>query len=270
MPTIQIGDQDVYYTEEGTGTTLLIYPDHLHASQGYEREIAYLAERFHVVAFDYPGTGRSTRDVKYEDERQYDLWSYWSDFGVHLLMALGIDRAYAVGVGGGARAAFFFAGLHSHLHHLTPMGVIADSVLVDLDSRALHGILDRREHYYVRQAKLLLREHGDDWRDVVDADTAFLRRIAEGGGYVLHDYILNSIPCPVLLTGSLQDPLRPGLERQYARLSRLIPDCSLYLASSSGHPHIEFPFMWSDPAAFRALVDLFLSRLDSGRPESER
>lgn len=238
---------------------MLIYPDHLHASKGYKREITHFSDRFHVVAFDYPGTGRSTRDVKYQDERQFDLWTNWSDFGTHLLMELGIESAYAMGVGGGARAAFLFAGHHTRVHEMTPLGVIADSVLTDLDARTLHRAVDVREHYYVRQWKLLQSEHGDDWREVVDADTAFLRVIADHGGYYLHEYVLNSTPCPVLLTGSLQDPLRPGLAQEYARLSRLIPDCSVYMASTAGHPYIEYPFMWSNPAAFRTLADLFLS-----------
>jgi valacyclovir hydrolase len=260
MPTLQMGDQELAYTDRGTGETLLIYPDHLHASRGYEQEIDYFAERFRVIAFDYPGTGQSTRDVKYEDEREYDLWSYWSDFGTHLLMELGITSAMALGVGGGARAALFFAGHHSRVHDITPRVVIADSFLPSPDMRSLHRILDRREHYYVRQWRLLKEEHGEDWREVVDKDTAFLRRVADHGGYYLHEYVLNSIPCPVLLTGSLQDPLNPGLAQEYARLAGLIPDCSLYLASTAGHPHIESPWMWSNPTVFRAVVDLFLSR----------
>jgi valacyclovir hydrolase len=261
MPTLELGNQELFYTEKGTGETLLIYPDHLHASRGYEREIDYFAERFRVISFDYPGTGQSTRDVKYQDEREFDLWSYWSDLGTHLLMELGIESAYALGVGGGARAALFFAGQHSRLHQLTAKGVIADSFLATLDARTLHRALDTREHYYVRQWRLLQQEHGEDWREVVDADTAYLRRVADHGGYHLHEYVLNSIRCPVLLTGSLQDPLRPGLAQEYARLATLVPECSLYLAGTCGHPHIEYPFMWSNPAAFRAVADLFFSQL---------
>ncbi|MGC9523030.1 MAG: alpha/beta fold hydrolase [Anaerolineae bacterium] len=136
--------------------------------------------------------------------------------------------------------------------------MIADDFFATLDGRTLHRLVDTREHYYVRAHRLLRKEHGDDWREVVDADTAFLRRIADHGGYHLHEYVLNSIRCPVLLTGSLQDPLRPGMATEYARLSALIPNCSLHLASTSGHPYIEHPFMWSNPTAFRTVVDLFL------------
>lgn len=260
MPTMDLGNQDIFYIDEGSGEALLIYPDHLHASGGYTSEIEHFSQRFRVISFDYPGTGQSTRDLKYEDERQFDLWGYWSDLGTHLLMELGIQSAYAMGVGGGARAALHFAGQHARLHQVAVKGIIADSFLATVDSRTLHREIDVREHYYVRQWRLLQREHGDDWRQVVDADTAFLRRVADRGGYTLHVYVLNSIRCPVLLTGSLQDPLRPGLAQEYARLSTLIPDCSLYLASNSGHPHIEYPYMWSDPAAFRTVADLFLAR----------
>ncbi|MGC9523029.1 MAG: alpha/beta fold hydrolase [Anaerolineae bacterium] len=105
MPVIDIAEQEIHYIEAGEGETLLIYPDHLHASRGYEDEIEYFSERFHVIAFDYPGTGGSTRDVKYEDERLFDLWTHWSDFGTRLLMELGVKSAYVMGVGGSPRRA---------------------------------------------------------------------------------------------------------------------------------------------------------------------
>lgn len=52
----------------------------------------------------------------------------------------------------------------------------------------------------------------------------------------------------------------------------IFPDSSIYLMSTSGHPHIEYPFMWSDPNAFRAAADRFLASLrhsrESGNPRT--
>ena len=115
MATIMIGELEIFYTEKGEGETLVIFPDQLHASHGYGDEIDHFAERFHVLAFDYPETGRSTREAKYHDEWAFDLWTFRADLACHLLMDLGIESAYAMGTFGGALAAFHFAGKLSHV-----------------------------------------------------------------------------------------------------------------------------------------------------------
>jgi len=261
MPKIDIAELEIHYTEEGTGDTMVLFPDNLHASRAYEDEIEHFSDRFHVFSFDYPGTGRSTRDVRYQDERAYDLWNFRADLACHLLLNLGIQAAYAVGAGEGALAALHFAGRQAQLHDLAPKGVIADSFLPALDGRTLHRWLDTREHYYVRNAGSLREQHGDDWRQVVDADTAFLRKMANQGGYALPDFVLNAIPSPILLTGSLQDPLTPGIAEAYARMSDIVPDCTVHLESSSGHQWgEEHPLMWTAPDLFRQVCDSFLSR----------
>ncbi len=262
MPKIDIAEQEIYYSEKGSGPSLLLFPDNVHSSQAYAQEIDYFANRFHVLAFDYPGTGCSTREIKYQDEREYDLWNFWADFACHLLLALDINECYVMGAGAGALVALHFAGKQAGLHELTAKGVVADSFLSRLDGRTLHRWLDVREHYYVRHAESLRQQHGDDWRQVVDADTAFLRRIADRGGYALPEFVLNAIPCPVLLTGTLRDPVTPGIAQDYARMSTIIPDCSVYLASQSRHPYgEEHPFMWTDRDSFRKVFDLFCSKV---------
>lgn len=261
MPVIDIAEQATHYTEAGSGEVLLVFPDQLHSSQAYGDEMGYFSDRFQVLSFDYPGTGRSTRDLKYQDEVAYDLWNYRADFACHLLLALGIDACTVMGVGGGALVALHFAGRQAALHEITAQGVIADSFLARLDGRTLHRALDRREHAYVRRAEALRDAHGDDWRDVVDEDTAFLRQMADRGGYALPDFVLNAVRCPVLLTGSLRDPLTPGVADEYARVSGIVPDCSVYLASASGHRYgEEHPLMWTDTDSFRTVSDMFLRR----------
>ncbi len=263
MPIIDIGEQHIYYVERGEGDVLLLFPDNVHAAAGYERELEAFSQRFRVLAFDYPGFGRSTREVKYQDEIDYDLWGYRADLACHLLLELEIEAAYALGAGLGALAALHFAGKQAPQHRITPLGLIADSFLADWDGRTLHRLLDKRDHYYRRRVKSLGQQHGEDWQAVLDADTAYLRRLADRGGYAVPDYVLNAIPCPTLLTGHLQDPLLPGLAAEFARLSALIPRCALFLAADAGHPYIEHPLMWSDPQGFRAVVERFLGPAES-------
>jgi pimeloyl-ACP methyl ester carboxylesterase len=262
MPTIAIGEQEIYYGVHGSGDPLLIFPDNMHASEAYAGEIDHFSRRFRVLSFDYPATGRSPRELKYQDEREFDLWNYRADLACHLLQTLEMGGCIVMGAGHGAWAALHFAGRQAKLHNLAAHGVIADSFLAKVDSRTLHRALDTREHYYVRRADWLRTQHGEDWREVVDADTLFLRRLASRGGYEVPDFVLNSIACPVLLSGSLHDALTPGIAWEFARISALVPDCSVHLASESGHPYgEEHPWMWTASDSFRKIADLFLSRL---------
>jgi pimeloyl-ACP methyl ester carboxylesterase len=233
----------------------------LFAFQVYPHEIETLSKRYQVIAFDYPGVGQSTHDVLYPDEREVDLWGFWADLACHLLLELKINACCVLGVGGGALTALHFAGKQAPQHKLAVKGMIADSFLADWNTRNLHRWLDVCEHFYVRNWKLLQQIHGDNWREFLDQDTAFLRQLADRGGYAVPDCILNSISGPVLLTGQLQDPVLPGLAQEYARISCLIPDCSIYLSSKSNHPYLERPYMWTDPARFWNISDSFLERI---------
>ena len=263
MPLINIADIKVYYNRVGSGERLILFPDNLLTSQAYQNEVAHFSQNFEVVTFDYPTTGRSSHAVLYPDEREVDYWGFWADLGCHLLNELKIEACYVLGVNGGALSALHFAGKQAALHNITPLGLVADSFLADFDSRTLHRWLDVREHFYVRNEKSLASQHGEDWRQVVDEDTRFLRRLADHGGYAVPDSILNAIPCPTLLTGYLADPTLPGIAHEYARLSGLIPDCSLFLSANANHPYLERPYMWTDPEGFRGITDLFLDRIRS-------
>jgi pimeloyl-ACP methyl ester carboxylesterase len=260
MPHIDIGEIKIHYARTGSGERLLLFPDNHLSSLAYQDEIEHFSNRFEVIAFDYPFTGQSSHEIKYPDEREVDYWGFWADLACHLLVELEINRCFALGVGGGALTALHFAGKQAQQHKLHVQGLILDSFLADFDTRTLHRWLDVREHFYVRNEKTLQEQHGENWRQVLDEDTRFLRQLADRGGYAVPDQILNAIGCPTLMTGHLQDPILPGLAGEYARISSLIPDCSLYLSSRANHPYFERPFMWTDSESFRTVVDLFLAQ----------
>jgi len=260
VPTVNLGSQDVHYIERGAGDTLLIFPDNMHAATAYEAEIAYFSERFHVLSFDMPGSGGSSREVLYPDEVAFDPWNCAADYACHILQELGKSECYALGTGLGALPVLHLAGKQAALHRIEVRAAIADSFLSDLDGRTLHRWLDVREHYLVRRVQWMAEQHGDDWRDVVDADTAFLRNIADHGGYEMPEGVLNSIACPILLTGNLNDAVTPGIAAQFARLAAIIPDCAIHLASRSGHRYAdEHPLLHTAPGKFRTVADLFLA-----------
>lgn len=259
MPDLALGELRIHYTLAGQGETLFIFPDNLHAAQAYEQEIAQFSTRYQVLAFDYPGFGQSSHTWLYPDELAVDYFGFRADLACHLLAALDIAACHVVGVGGGALAALHYAGRQAALHKQRPLSLIADSFLADFDARGLHRWLDVREHFYVRNAGRMEAWHGSDWRALAEADTRFLRGLADRGGYAVPQKFVNAIPCPTLLIGHLQDPALPGLAHEYARLSGLIPNCSIYLAGTAGHPYIERPFMWSNAAAFQQVTARFLT-----------
>ncbi len=261
MPSVQIAEISIHTTRTGSGQPLIIFPENHLTGSAYQKEIEHFSDRFEVIAFDYPTTGKSTHEVYYPDERQVDYWGFWADLACHLLLELEIKTCYALGVGGGALSALHFAGKQAPQHQITVLGLAADSFLADMDSRTLHRWLDVREHFYVRNEKALIVQHGENWRAVVDEDTRFLRQLADRGGYAVPDSTLNAIACPTLLTGYQQDQTLPGIAAEYARVSSLIPDCSLYLSSKSHHRYLERPYMWTDSEGFRTIADLFLNRL---------
>jgi pimeloyl-ACP methyl ester carboxylesterase len=261
MPFLNIADIKIYYSLTGAGERLLLFTDNHLSSLAYQDDIDYFAERFEVIAFDYPSMGQSTHEVHYPDERQVDYWGFWADLACHLLMELEIERCFALGVGGGALSALHFAGKQAPQHKLHVQGLILDSFLADWDGRTLHRWLDVREHFYVRNEKSLQAQHGEDWCQVLDADTRCLRQLADRGGYAVPDQILNAIECPTLLTGHLSDPTLPRLAAEYARISSLIPDCSLYLSARANHPYLERPFMWTDPESFRTVMGVFVNQI---------
>jgi hypothetical protein len=131
-----------------------------------------------------------------------------------MLNELKSDRCFALGVGGGALTALHFVGKQAPQHHIQPLGLILDSFIADWDSRPLHRWLDIREHFYIRNEKSLREQHGDDWRQVVDGDTKFLRGLANQGGYYVSNSMLNNIQCPTLLTGHLEDQTLPDLAEE--------------------------------------------------------
>lgn len=261
MPIINIADIEIFYKREGSGKPFIFFPDNHLSSLAYMNEIDHFANHFEVIAFDYPTTGKSTHQIKYPDERLVDYWGFWADLTCHLLLELNINRCYALGVGGGALTALHFAGKQAAQHRIALQGLVLDSFLADWDTRTLHRWLDVREHYYVRNEKSMMEQHGEDWRQVVDEDTKFLRTLADHGGYCVPENILKGIKCPTLLIGHLQDPTLPGLAEEYAKISMVIPECSIFLSAKGNHPYIERPFMWTDPESFRLFTDHFLERI---------
>ncbi|MFF5234353.1 alpha/beta fold hydrolase [Dactylosporangium sp. NPDC000521] len=104
--TVQVGAWSTRVLEAGTGDPLVL----MHGTGGhleaYARNVPALAERFRVIAYDFPGHGRTTlttRDLEIADYTTHLLG---------LLDTLGIDRAHLGGESLGGWVAVKFAAAH--------------------------------------------------------------------------------------------------------------------------------------------------------------
>lgn len=99
MPTVRVGDIEMYYVEAGQGEPVVLImglgADHL----AWGLQVRALAERFRVVAFDNRGAGRTDAP-----DAPYTTRLMAADT-LGLMDALGIDRAHVVGVSMGGMVA---------------------------------------------------------------------------------------------------------------------------------------------------------------------
>ena len=135
-------------------------------------------------------------------------------------------------------------------------GIVADSCVAALSATALRASVAGRQTEIDAGGEFWRVAHGDDWREVVGADSDLLLRCAEGGGVDWFPVGLSAMRCPVLLTASLSDSLLPGVAEEVSRMAREIADSYVFLDRRGDHP-----LMWSRPAEFRAISDWFLERL---------
>jgi len=254
MPFFTHQQQQLFYREHGSGPLLLILPGNTASSASHLGELAHFGQRYRAVALDFPGTGQSQRVA---------VWprNWWADVAgaaVALLDQLGAERCLAVGASGGAAVALRLAIDHPE----RVAAVIADSVVAHIPADELRPLLAERARRTAGQVAFWRQAHGDDWKQVVDADTAMLAsHLATGIDYF--EGKLAQIACPVLLTASLTDTLLPAVASQLCAMAQQIPASCLFLSNGGDHP-----LMWSRPDEFRAVADAFLTLSDKCVPSS--
>ena len=103
MPTVKVGDSNIYYEIHGAGEALLLIMGYGSYSGHWFRLIPCLSQEYRVVAFDNRGTGRSDKpDVPYTIEMM-------AGDAAELLEAVGIEAAHVFGVSMGGMIAQEFA-----------------------------------------------------------------------------------------------------------------------------------------------------------------
>src|SRR3989442_9488295 len=101
MPTISIGDADLYYEERGSGPPLLLVPGLSGVGSFWIKQVEALSRDFRVITHDHRGAGQSTHSrIRYSVEQM-------ADDVLRLMDRLGIAAAHLVGhsTGGATRPA---------------------------------------------------------------------------------------------------------------------------------------------------------------------
>ena len=91
MPTVSIGDADIYYEEAGQGAPLMLVTGLNGVASFWVRQVPVFARDFRVVTHDHRGTGKSTHSrITYTVDQM-------ADDTLRLMDKLGIERAHFVG-----------------------------------------------------------------------------------------------------------------------------------------------------------------------------
>jgi pimeloyl-ACP methyl ester carboxylesterase len=235
----------LFYREQGNGPLLLILPGNTASSACYEDEIGYFARHYRVVSLDFWGTGQSERLEIWPDE----WWELGAYDAAALVKHLGEERAMVMGSSGGGVVALLMAMLAPE----RVKAVIADSCLEKYPGEVLHKVVQERIQKTPKQVEFWEFAHGEDWQQVIHADSARLIRLAQKELADWSHGQLKNIHCPVLLTGSLQDKVLPGIGLQLCNMASQIPDSRVLLVNQGDHP-----LMWSRRDDFCHASDYFL------------
>lgn len=103
MPTVKVGDINIYYEIHGGGEPLLMIQGYGRYSGHWTTLIPPFSKKYRVIIFDNRGTGRSDKP-----ETAYTMKGMAAD-AKGLLDAIGIDRAHVLGVSMGGMIAQEFA-----------------------------------------------------------------------------------------------------------------------------------------------------------------
>jgi len=237
----------IAYRRQGRGPLLLILPGNTASSAHHTGELEYFGAEFLAVAPDFRGTGRSDRLATWP----VDWYQRCAHDMAALVTHLGAEHCLVIGTSGGAIVALWLAILHPEIVR----AAIADSTVAAYPPAWLHRAMDTRLAQSPGQVHFWQGAHGDDWAQVIDADTAMLRGIAERGGELFAGR-LGEIRCPVLVTASLGDTVLPSVGASQLALLEQIPDSRLFLTKQGDHP-----LMWSNAGEFRRAADAFLQSL---------
>lgn len=272
MPTVKVGDINIYYETQGEGEALVLIMGYGGSSGQWFRQIPGLSQEYCVVAFDNRGTGRSDKpDISYTMEMMAgDI--------AGLLDAIGIDAAHVYGVSMGGMLAQEFALRYPERVIGLILGCTtcggSHSIMPDAEAMTLLFDMERAQRLTPEERArelfpfLCSQEFIDNNPDIMEQFVAkVMEYITPLHGYTRqaeaimgHDTYerLPNIKSPTLVISGDADRIVP-VENSKLLTSR-IPDAQLLILEKMGHGF----FVEAVDVASKAIIDFLRKHRRSG------
>lgn len=225
-------NKKINYEINGTGSPLIILHGNTASSKMFYSAISAFKEKYQVITMDFLGCGQSDRISEWPS----DLWYDWGEQAAALCNHLGLKSVNVIGCSGGALAAINMALEHPAL----VKSIIADSFEgLKADKSLTEQIKIGRN--YAKQIDgfklMLMTMHGDDWEEVLDADTDAVIRHAQNIGEFFHKSI-SELQSKIFLTGSAEDEMfsKGHYDRLFTIISELVPSAKTKIFEHGRHP----------------------------------
>lgn len=267
---VQVGEWRTRVLEAGEGEPLVL----MHGTGGhleaYAHNIVPLAQRFRVIAYEYPGHGYTTHAT-----RDLELPDYVAHLD-GLLDALGVDRANLSGESLGGWLALKYAAAHPDRVRKvvlnTPGGTMATpEVMERIRSLSQAAADDPTEERIRARLEWLMADPSTVTDELVDIRRAIYARpgFAESMRHILclqdpeirernlvTDAELAAVTCPALVVWTSDDPSGPAAAGM--NMAAKMPDARFEVIKDAGH----WP-QWEQSETFNALALEFLT---GGKP----
>jgi aminoacrylate hydrolase len=260
MPTVSIGDADIYYEEQGAGPPLMLVPGLAGRGSFWISQVPDFSRDFRTVVHDHRGAGRSTHSrITYSIEQM-------ADDTLRLMDALGIEAAHFVGHSTGGAIGQLIATEHpERLRCLVLSATWAgpDPYFRRLFESRKQTLLDSGVEAYLKASALSQTtprwvsdndEFLTEFHAATAADYSPIEVVASRiDAIVRHDHRhrLRQIRLPTLVIVARDDMITPPFYSE--ELAAAIPGATLVLLEGGGHfsPAIE-------SSAYNAAVGGFL------------
>lgn len=239
MPVTRLQDLDVYYEMHGAGEPVLLIHGLGSSTEDWAPQVEALAERFHVIAYDVRGHGRTAKP-----KGRYSVTQFSADAAA-LITHLGLGAMHVVGLSMGGMIAFQLAADHPDLVRSlvivnsgpemilrtwqAKFGIYQRYVIVRLMGMRRMGemlagrLLPAPEHVALRELFVERWARNDPG--------AYLRALSAIVGWSV-THALPRITCPVLVVSADQDYTPVAWKQWY---TNMIPNASLVVIPDSHH-----------------------------------
>lgn len=225
-------EKKIFYDEVGNGEPILLLHGNTASSKMFTPIIPILSQKYRVIYLDFLGCGNSDRFEKWP----VDLWFSWSEQAYTLCKYLDLEKVNIIGCSGGALAAINLALEHPDIVNK----VIADSFEGIKADKSLTKQISVGRNYAKQNEEfcsMLKMMHGDNWEQVLDADTESVVNHAKQIEEFFH-HPISKLNRKILLTGSKEDEMFPEghYEKLFKNICNETPYASSYVLEHGGHP----------------------------------